>query len=129
MRVRSLRPSDIPILQEYAARSGFPYPEPSDINIEKLLVVADDDGKPIAAVAAKRLVELFAWINPEAGAQLRADAIEMIRGPMAEALRRLGYECAEAFIPPQLERRGFGRFLTGRLGFVRNLVSYGKRIV
>jgi hypothetical protein len=128
MLVRALKSSDIPILQQYAEHSGFEYPEPNDINIEKILVVADDEDRPILAVAGKRLIELFAWINPEAGADLRIEALSLIQAPMAEALKRLGYEFAEAFIPPKMERRGFGRFLTKHLGFCRNWPSFGRRL-
>jgi hypothetical protein len=126
--IRSLQPSDIPILQAWAEKSGFPYPEPDDPAIEKTLVVVDHEGNPVVAIAGKRLVEILGWFNPNAGAALRNEAIAMVQAPMAEALRRLGYDCAEIFVPPQLERRGFGRILA-RLGCYRNLVSWGKRLM
>ena len=128
VKVRSLKSSDIPILQQYAERSGFEYPEPNDVNIEKILVVADDEDKPILAVAGKRLIEVFGWFSPNAGAELRNEAIEAIMEPMAEALRLLGYGCAETFLHPKLERRGFGRILTERFGFYRNWPSFGRRL-
>lgn len=128
LTVRLLKSSDIPILQQYAEHSGFEYPNLDDSSIEAILVVADDSDKPILTVAGKRLIELFAWINPEAGAELRIEAIQMIEKPMTEALKRLGYECAEMPIPPKLERRGFGRFLTKHLGCYRNWPSFGKRL-
>lgn len=128
MRVRPLKYSDIPILKQYAEHSGFEYPEPNDVNIEKVLVVVDDEDRPIAAVAAKKLVEVFCWLNPDARAELRLEAIDILHGSMADALRALGYDCVEAFIPPQLARRGFGRILTGRFGWYANLISYGKRL-
>lgn len=128
MIVRNLRSSDVSILQQYAEHSGFEYPNLDDSSIEAILVVADDSDKPILAVAGKRLIELFAWFNPEAGTELRIEAIRVIEKPMTEALKRLGYECAEAFIPPKLERRGFGAFLLKSLGFYRNWPSFGKRL-
>ncbi len=128
MTVRNLKSSDIPTLKEYAKASGFEYPEPNDINIEKVLVVVDDEDNPILAVAGKRLVEVFGWFNPNAGAELRNEAIKAIEIPMAEALKRLGYECAEVFPPPKLARRGLGRILSSRFGWYRNAQSWGKRL-
>lgn len=129
MRCRPLKPEDIPILKEFAARSGFPYPDLNHPHIEAVLVIADSDDKPIMAVAAKRLVEIYAWISPEARADLRIESLQMIHEPMARELKGLGYECAEVFIPPQLERRGFGRFLTERFGWQKNWLSWGKRLL
>ena len=127
MRVRELRDSDIPLLQAWAESSGFEYPDPGDTQIETLMVVADEDDIPIVAVAAKRLVEVYGWMSPAAGAQLRSEAIRAIHGPMIEALKSKGYDCAEVFIPPQLERRGLGRILEHRFGWRRNVISWGKR--
>ena len=128
MRVRDLQPSDIPILKHYAETSGFPYPRFDDSHIEAFLVVADEEDLPIVAIAAKRLVEVFGWFSPTAGAELRIEALRAVYGPMAETLLGLGYDCAEVFIPPQLERRGFGRFLRDQLGWHKNWSSWGKRL-
>lgn len=94
-----------------------------------MLVVADKDDRPIAAAAAKRLIEVFGWFNPDARADLRSEAIAMLDSALTEALKRLGYECAEIFLPPTLERRGFGGFLMKRFGWYRNWTSYGKRLI
>lgn len=128
MIVRDLKPEDIPPLKAWAESSGFEYPEPTDPQIEKILVVADDEDRPILVVAGKRLVEVFGWFSPSAGAALRSEAIHAIEGPMNDALKSLGYECAETFLPPQLERRGFGRILASRFGWYKNWASYGKRL-
>ena len=122
MRVRELRESDIPILK--ASELGFPYPNPLDPMIKAILVVADDDDNPILTVAAKGLIEVFGWFSPTAGAELRLEAVRAIHGPMIEALKRQGYDCAEVFVPPQLERRGLGRILRDRFGWHRNWSSY-----
>lgn len=128
MNVRSLKSSDIPALQSWAESSGFEYPQPNDASVEKVLVATDSEDRPIVAVAAKRLIEIFCWMNPDAGAELRSEALQIIHAQMAEALKRLGYDCAEAFIPPQLERRGFGRLLERRFGWKKNWTSWGKRL-
>lgn len=128
MKVRPLKPEDIPILKHYAEVSGYEYPEPNDINIEKLLVVVDDEDVPIAAVAAKRLAEVFCWISPNAGAELRIEAMRALHEPTIHSLKRMGYDCAEAFIPAKLARRGFGRILTERFGWYPNVLSWGKRL-
>lgn len=128
MRIRTLKPEDVPILEQFAKQSGFEYPDLNHPHIEAFLVVADDEDAPIIAVAAKRLVEVYGWFNPEARADLRLQAIDLIHTAMIDALKKLGYECAEVFIPPQLERRGFGSILTSRFGWAKNLVSYGRRL-
>lgn len=127
MKVRPLLESDIPTLQEWANASGFEYPEPTAKDIEAIMVVAGGDDVPILAAAAKRLVEVFGWFDPTAGAELRGEAIRLIHQPMIDALKQKGYECAEVFIPPQLERRGLGRILRDRFHWRRNWPSYGKR--
>lgn len=128
VRTRPLKPSDIPLLKQWAEESGFEYPEPDSPQIEKILVVVDDEDRPILAVAAKRLVEVFGWFSPGSGAALRTEAVAAIHGPMIQELKAMGYECAEVFIPQKLERRGFGRFLTSRFGWYRNLISYGRKL-
>jgi hypothetical protein len=129
LTVRPLKPEDIPILESWAEVSGFEYPDLNHPHIEACLVVVDAEDMPVLAVPAKKLIEVYGLFNPHAGAQLRNDAIQLIQQPMADLLRRLGYECAEAFLPPQLERRGFGRILTKRFGWYRNYVSFGKRLI
>ena len=128
MTVRELRDSDIPILQAWAEASGFEYPEMADTGIVAFLVVADEGDIPILAVSAKKLVEVYGYFNPGAGAELRLDAIRSIHGPMAEALKALGYDCAEVFMPPRIARRGFGRFLVERFGWRKNWPSWGVRL-
>ena len=128
MTVRPLKSSDIPILQAWAKASGFEYPEPNDTGIVAFLVVTDEDDLPILAVPAKKLVEVYGYFNPRAGAELRLGAIQAIHGPMAEALKALGYDCAEVFMPPRIARRGFGRFLVERFGWRKNWPSWGMRL-
>ena len=128
MTVRELRDSDIPILQAWAEASGFEYPEMTDPGIVAFLVVADEDDIPILAVPAKKLVEVYGYFNPTAGAQLRLDAIQAIHRAMNEALKALGYDCVEVFMPPQIARRGFGRLLMERFGWRKNWPSWGIRL-
>lgn len=127
MKIRALKDSDTAILNEIGERSGAPYPKLDHPHIELVLVVADEEDRPILAVAAKRMVEVFGWFSQESGAELRSEAINLIEGPMIETLKRRGYDCAEVFIPPQLERRGFGRILMEKFGWYRNWTSFGKR--
>ena len=126
--VRPLRQSDIPILKSWAAASDFEYPDPEDPCIEAFLVVADDSDKPILAAAGSRLVQIFAWLNPEAGAELRMDALSAIHEPLGNALKQLGYDSTETFLDPRLERRGFGKVLRDRFGWYRNWPSWGKKL-
>ena len=128
MKVRPLKPEDLPFLKHSAEASGFPYPEFDDPHIDAFLVVADDSDKPIIAAAGSRIVQVFAWFSPEAGAELRMAALAAVHGPLGDALKRLGYDTAETFLAPKLERRGFGRILRDRFGWYRNWPSWGRKL-
>ena len=128
MTIRPLKPEDIPILKSWAGTSGFEYPDPEHPSIEAFLVVADDSDRPILAAAGSRLIQIFAWLNPEAGAELRMGALNAIHGPLGEALKQLGYDSAETFLDPRLERCGFGKVLRDRFGWYRNWPSWGKKL-
>ena len=128
MTVRPLKPEDMPILRGWADSSGFEYPDPEHSDIEAFLVVADDSDKPIIAAAGSRIVQVFAWFSPEAGAELRMAALAAVHGPLGDALKRLGYDTAETFLAPKLERRGFGRILRDRFGWYRNWPSWGRKL-
>ena len=125
MQVRPFRPSDAPQLAAMAEAAGFEYANPQNPHIEACMVVADDDDRPIMACAAERLVQLYLWTSEmPPGAKLAA--IRMLTMPLGDKLRELGYESAEAFIPPQIQKT-FGRRLE-RLGWRKNWPSWFRRL-
>ena len=113
MTVRQLNPSDIPILQEIAAASGCPYPPFDDPHIEAFLVVADSEDRPIVAVAAKRLIELYGYFDPTCSPSLRMKAMGMLHEGMSETLRGKGYNSCECYLPPSIEVTFGGRLTRG----------------
>ena len=113
MRVRELRDSDIPILREMAEKSGFPYPDFNDPHIEAFLVVVDSEDRPIIACAAKRLIELYGYFDPEASPVLLMRALGALHEGMSETLRAKLYNSAECFVPPSIERTFGGRLMRG----------------
>lgn len=123
MIIRPLRASDIPILQDLAARSGFPYPELNHPHIEAVLVVVDSEDKPIIAVAAKKLVEIYGWVDSGRSPSVLMGAWKMLHAGMSETLRNLGYDSAEAFIPPNVSGK-FGRRLERAFGWIKNWQSW-----
>ena len=123
MRVRSLRLSDIPILQEMASASGFPYPEIPSRMLEAVLVVVDDDDQPIMACACERIVQTYLWSGKLYRLHAQAFAIRLLTEEMRKILRRKGYNWAEAFVPPTIAGR-FGRLLERKFGWVKNWPSW-----
>ncbi len=119
MTVRKLRKSDHPHLQ--AMQGSFPYPSLDD-SLEAILVIADSDDKPIMACAAKRLVELYLWVD-DATPATKLAALRLMQHAMASELRELGYGEAECFLPPEIEA-SFGRRIVRTLGAVKNWASY-----
>lgn len=123
MTDRPLRESDIPILQEFARLSGFPYPEFDHPHIEAIVVIADSEDKPILACAAKKLVEQYLWINPNESASVKIHALRLAHKSMAEKLRALYYSSTEAFVPEIVSGK-FGRRLERTFGWIKNWQSW-----
>lgn len=121
MTVRHLELSDIPILRAHAEASGFPYPdiEGDDLLIEAVHVVVDSYGNPIMAVAAKRLVEVYMYVDPTRSPLVKMDAMKLAHQSMSETLRAKGYHSCEIFLPPQIAGK-FGRRLERTFGWCKN---------
>lgn len=126
MTSRPLRESDIPILQDIAVKSGFPYPNLDHPHIEAVEVATDSEGHIIMACAAKRLVELYLYVDQDRSSAVKMSAIRQLHQGMAEKLRAKGYDSAEIFIPPAIEK-SFGRRLIRSFQWVRNWPSFCKR--
>ncbi len=123
MTVRAQKSRDIEKLKALAARSGFPYPEVDDPHIEAAQTVVDSTGKIIVSCVAKRLVELYLYVDPDQSPAVKLDALKLLHRSMAAELCKLGYDSAESFLPPQIEKR-FGRRLQRTFGWVRNWASF-----
>lgn len=123
MTVRELRPGDIPILREMAESSGFPYPDLAHPHIEAVLVVVDSEDRPIIACAAKRLVELYLYVDPGRSSTVKFRAMNVMHSAMSRALRELRYTSVEAFVSPSIAEK-FGRRLERTWGWVKNWASF-----
>lgn len=126
MRIRDLQKSDIPILQGFADTTGFPYPSLDHPHIEAILVVVDSEDKPITAAAAKRLIEIYGWVDSERSPMVLMAAWKILHQSMAETLRAKGYNGCESFIPPQIAKK-FGRRLERTWGWIKNWQSWTLR--
>lgn len=124
--IRTLKPSDIPILKHYAEESGFPYPGFEDPHIESFLVVVDSEDQPIMACAAKRLVELYLFVDPSVSTITKKSAIDALHRGMSQSLRGIGYTGAEIFISPVIAK-AFGRRLERTWHWVKNWPSWTLR--
>ena len=93
--------------------SGFPYPEFDDPHIEAFLVVVDSEDRPIGACAAKRLIELYGYFDPNSSPATKLAILKALHHGMAEELRAMNYNSAEIFLPPQIAG-SFGRDWSAR---------------
>lgn len=125
MRSRPANSGDVDFLNRCASAAGYPYPSLDDPLIEAVEIVVDSDGKPIMAVAAKRLVEIYMYVDENRSPAVSNSAIRELHRSMAERLTAKGYRSAEAFIPPPLCEK-FGRRLQRKFGWLRNWPSFCK---
>lgn len=123
MTTRPLRADDIPILRQFYSASGFAYDFPDLSRMEAVLVVADENDRPIMAVAAEKLVQLYLFIGQEGHPAAKLHGIRLLHSAMSQELIRLGYNGAEAFIPPSIASV-FGRRLERTFGWVKNWRSW-----
>lgn len=107
---------------------GFDYTFPNLQSplIEAVLVWADEDDKPLMAIAAERITQLYLWkaegIHPAAAMR----AIAVFDAEMSAALRAKGYNSTDIFIPPTLFK-SFSRRLMRSFGWVKAWPGLTKR--
>lgn len=123
MILRPMKTSDISALEAIAAGNGYEYPEElNHPHIEAVLVVEDDQGRIIAAAAAKRITEQYFWASNVHSPIAKVNALQMLHDGMSEELRKLGYSETNCFLPPQVEKT-FGNRLRKMFGWRPNWFS------
>lgn len=125
MQARNLQPEDIPALNAMAQASGFPYPDLAE-PLEAVLVLVDDEGRPIMAVAARRLVELYLWCGKGMTPHQSIAALRLLHDGMGDVLKAKGYNSVEAFLPVSVSAK-FGKRLEKTFGWWRNWPSWTRR--
>lgn len=78
------------------------------------------------ACAAKRLIELYLFVDPDSPTTVKASAIGMLHQGMANQLRALGYNSVECFVPNQIAAK-FGRRLERTFGWIKNWPSWVRK--
>ena len=126
MTIRPMRQSDVEALNAMAAASGFPYPDLSDPLIETVLVVADDEDRPVMACAAKRIVELYLYCGSVGRPHAKLHMLRMFHDAMPKFFRAKGYSEVNVFIPPAVPA-GFKRKLIGMFQWCENWSSLARR--
>lgn len=125
MNIRLFSPFDIPALKAIYERQGFPYAFPDLNKMEAVLVVTDENGEPVAAIAAEKLVQLYLFVGTMEHPATALAIIRLMHAELSKVLKSKGYSSAEAFLPPSIARR-FGRRLERTFGWVRNWPSWTK---
>jgi hypothetical protein len=106
---------------------GFAYefPDLTGPLMESVLVVEDESGKILAAVAAERLCQLYFLCGAVEHPAAKLAIIRSLHTQMADALRAKGYRSAEAFLPAPIAET-FGKRLERTFGWTRNWESWCK---
>jgi hypothetical protein len=123
MKSRPLSPADIPVLQKLGASTGYEYPDIAGPHMEAVQVIEDDQGKIVAAAAAKSIIELYLWSDTERHPSTRLIAVKMLHEALIEELAKLQYHEANIFLPPSLIEK-FGRRLQRSFGWRPNWPSF-----
>ena len=123
MTIRPYQPSDKTELEAIALTSGFPYPDLDGPLLEACLVIRDDNGEILAAIAAQRIIELYMYKHEGLRPSVSKAILNAMHSEMAKALRAKGYSEANCFLPPSLCER-FGRRLQRSWNWVANWPSF-----
>jgi len=100
MKVRPLAPADIPKLRALGDSAGYEYPDLNGPHIESVQIVEDDEGNIVAAAAAKSIIELYLWSDPERHPSTRLIAVRLLHEALIAELAKLQYHEANIFLPP-----------------------------
>jgi hypothetical protein len=119
MTARPLEDRDIPALVAIAKAKGYEYADLQSPHIEAVQVVEDDEGKIIAAASAERICQLYLYMPDEGSPVTKLAAMRLLHDSMATELRKLNYNEANIFLPPDVER-GFGTRLRKSFGWQWN---------
>jgi hypothetical protein len=117
--VRKLRESDIPLLKEIHAQSGFSYSFPDLLSDEfvDVEVRTDEHDRPVMAVAARKTVEVYLWVdNRWRTPRWRMAALVEIHEAARARLAELGFRDLHSWLPPQVAK-AFGRRLSRVFGW------------
>ena len=127
MRFRPLIDSDVPALREMHERSGFAYkfPDLTGPMMEAVVVVADEDNRPVAAAIAERLVQVSLLLKGDEHPAAKLHWLKILHTGLATELKKRGYTSVEAFLPPQIEN-SFGRRLMRTFGWCKNWNSFSR---
>jgi hypothetical protein len=124
MRIRDLKPEDVPVLKAIYEQQGFDYEFPEDLSVFTFIRVAvDENDRPFMALASRRTEEMFmfmdgSWRTP----RWRFEAFLRLHESMRALLEKLGVVDVHAWLPPEVEK-SFGRRLMRKLNWRRSLWS------
>ena len=110
--IRAYQSSDLQALREIHGRQGFRYdfPDLENPNFVVRLISAGDDGRARMALLGHRTIEAYMLVAPGGRPQEKFDEFVELHNAACDAGAALGYEDAQAFLPPEIERR-FGKRL------------------
>lgn len=118
MTVRPLKPEDIPQLQAIYEEMGFDYSFPDLLSPEFVdVTVLEDGGRPIMAIASRKTVEAYLFMDKSWGTPAwRQEGFMQVHLAAHKAIKALGFRDAHCWVPPQIVR-SFGRRLERVFGW------------
>lgn len=90
--------------------------------IETVKVAVDRDGIIMGAVVTERIVQSYLWLA-DSTPMAKLNVIRELHEATSAELKGLGYNQANAFLPPEIARR-FGRRLERCFQWVKNWDSW-----
>jgi hypothetical protein len=130
MMLREYQPADRAPLEEIHGRRALSceFPETDSPLVLAKLVLADDSGRPVAAVFGRLTAEIDLVVDGAEGSpEDRWNWLKLLAGVAENRLWQSGLDSAVAFVPMQIAR-SYGRRL-GALGFERgSSVPFRRRV-
>ena len=124
MTVRFMVPSDAAVLT--AMQGQFPYVTFDAPTLETVLVVADEEDRPLCAMAAERIIQLFFWCG-DLGPLEKKMALRLLHEEGANVLKQKGYKEVNAFLSPQIALK-FSKRLERSFQWRPNWPSWFRRL-
>jgi hypothetical protein len=122
MTVRPFRDEDRKFLDNVSRETGYPYPNVDD-HLTECIMIAEENGKPVAALLARRAAHLYVYVDKGVNPLRRLHALRKVSEFMKPIMRLKGYTECDGYLVPSIER-SFGRRVMRSFGAVKNWTSY-----
>lgn len=128
--IKEPNPEDLKVIEAMHKRMGFDYQFPDTMKQPAVLTRVASNGNGIAAAAhLRKEAEAYLWLDIDAPARARWEAIQALDRECCPILKSQGFDQMVAWIPKQIEWE-FSHALV-KLGFLRartNFAAWSKQL-